>query len=166
MSTLIIVLTLFLTACTTDKLPDDWAPITTVVERRNLPNVSKYVVTTVSPYLFVNNIEQFWERYPDGSTGHEALRLHEVVHAKSQESYPSGKASWFIAYATDKEFRLREEKAGYKAGITHLVKQGEFPFWKIESIARSLSGSVYMNMTTYEEAKAWVEQTVIDARSN
>lgn len=166
MRILAIILTLFLTACTTVDLPDNWAPITTLVEREKLPGISDAVVTTISPYLFVTDIEKFWERFPKDGIEYEALRRHEVAHAVRQESYSGSKASWLIKYSTDSYFRWQEEQKGYKEEITYLVKKGRWWPWRTEVRAKTLSGPVYMNMTTYGKAKLWIEQVVKDARQS
>lgn len=164
MRALLVFLSLFLISCTTSKLPDNWAPITTLVEREGLPGVSNNIVTTVSPYLFVPDIDSFWSYYPPGGLEHEALRRHEVVHAKSQESYPGGKVAWLTKYSTNSEFRWEEEKKGYKESISFLVKSRRWWLWRTEEEAKSLSGPAYLHMTTYGKAKLWIEQIVMDAR--
>lgn len=139
-----------LTGCSSQPMPEDWAPITTIVERLQ-PNEG--VVTTISPFLIVKDIDEFWEKHPKGSAQLEALRRHETVHARSQESYANGKVNWLIRYTTEKKFRWKEEKAGYKAGILYLHEQGFFidPV----KVAKILSGLTYGYMVSYEEAHQW-----------
>jgi hypothetical protein len=150
----LILALLLLVGCTSQDLPDNWEPLTTVVERPDLPRVSKTVVTTVSPYLFVHDLDDFWEMYPEGSVQLEALRRHEVFHAKRQEEYPAGKIAWLKRYLTDKDFRWNEEKLGYREGWLHLRINGYR--LNVDAVAKILSGSGYNHMTTYDEAKQWI----------
>jgi hypothetical protein len=85
-----IILVFSLAGCATQALPESWRPLTTVVERGDLPGVESGVVTTVSPYLYTSDLDWFNERYPEGSIDHEALRLHELQHALEQEAYIGG----------------------------------------------------------------------------
>jgi hypothetical protein len=158
-----IILTL--AGCTTQALPESWDPLTTLVERGDLPGVGDTVVTTVSPNLYVRDIDDFLERYPEGSVQHEALRRHEVEHAKEQEEFVGDATGikrqirmsiWLKRYLTDKKFRLEVEKRGYKAEILYERSRGVYV--PPEVYALILSGKTYGNMISYEEALEWVRK--------
>jgi hypothetical protein len=159
-----VMLTILLVGCSTQSMPDEWDPITTLVERPAIDGVGSSVITTIQPYLYVEDIKSFWKNFPKGSVEYEALRRHEVTHAKRQKGYKWGTTSWLAQYLTSKKFRWKEEKAGYKEGITHLVKNGRWQSWRTEAKARTLSGPVYANMVSFEEAKAWVLEIVREAK--
>jgi len=144
---------LMLAGCTSQQLPDNWHPLTRVVERTNIV-VSPTVVTTVSPLLITGDLDWFNERYPVGSVAHEALRRHEVQHAIEQEEYPQGKAAWFYRYLRDKDFRWGVEQRGYKEAILYKRSQGQWI--NVEGLAATLSGNVYNNMVSFEDARKWV----------
>lgn len=149
--------------CATQELPESWRPLTTVVERGDLPGVGDGVVTTVSPYLYTSDLDWFNERYPEGSVDHEGLRRHELQHALEQEAYVDGAtgakralrlSDWIRKYLTNKSFRWEVEKRGYKADILYNRRVNP------EALAESLSGKTYNNMVTYEEALQWVRDVL------
>lgn len=159
----ISLLLLVLAGCTSQPLPANWAPLTTVMERSDLL-APQGVVTTVSPNLYVSDLDWFNEHYPENSLKHEALRRHECQHALEQEEYVGGATgwkrtarlvSWINKYLSDKAFRLEVEKRGYKAEILYFRSQGLMI--NQDHYARVLSGSTYSNMISYEEALEWVK---------
>jgi len=154
----IILLTLFVFGCSSQPMPKDWHPITTITERPGIPSVSDGTITTVSPYLIVKDIDKFWKDYPLGSARLEALRRHEVIHAKSQESYGGGKIAWLRRYLFEKKFRWEEEKKGWREEILHLKNTGHG--LNIDAIAEALSGKGYSNMVSFAEARRWVMDVI------
>ena len=149
--------------CSTNRLPESWRPLKQLVERGGLPGVGGDVVTTISPNLYVRDIDKWLEDYPEGSIQHEALRRHEVEHAKEQEAFIDGATGmkrtikmgkWISAYLRDKDFRWAVEKRGYKAEIQYERSRGiHYP---AAFYAQILSGPTYNNMVSYEEALEWV----------
>ena len=150
---LAIMFSLLMLGCTSAPMPADWAPITTIVERPSVPTLGDTTVSTVSPYLIVKDIDEFWEAYPVGSPVLEALRRHEVIHAESQEAYDEGKIAWVKRYALDRSFRWDEEKRGWKEQILHLRNTGHL--LNVGAIAEILSGKGY-DMINFAEARQWV----------
>ena len=151
--------------CSTHPLPEDWKPLTTIVERGDLPGVGDTVVTTVSPNLYVRDIDDFLDRYPRGSVQHESLRRHELEHAKEQEAFIGDAtgikrkirmAQWIKKYLSDKKFRWEVEKKGYKAEILYERSRGVFT--PPEVYAAILSGKTYGGMVSYAEALEWVRK--------
>jgi hypothetical protein len=152
-------------------LPNDWAPLTHVIERNSLPGVGDGVATTLSPYLFVSDLDWFNEVYPEGSVKHHALRIHEVQHALEQEKYAGDAtgiirsarlASWANRYLNDPEFRWAVEQKGYGAEIRYLMSRGA-PIIP-EHYASVLSGSTYNGMVSYEDALQWVWDVIRNRR--
>lgn len=157
---LVVPFVLLFSSCSTQELSSDWYPLTTLVERPDIGN--ERVVTTVSPYLYTSSLDWFNETYTPGSVPYEALRRHEVTHAKRQEA-SSSKTLWLQRYLTDKKFRYEEEKAGYKAGIEYYIKSG----WAAspEGLAETLSGKAYGSMVSYDEALIWTKKMIADAKA-
>ena len=154
-----------LAGCATQELPESWKPLTKLVERKDLPGVGDGVVTTISPNLYVKDIDDFWEDYPIGSVQHESLRRHELEHAKDQEEFigdakgihrKARMTLWIKKYLTDKNFRWEVEKKGYKAGIQYERSMGVQI--NPEVYASILSGKTYNDMVSYEEALEWVRK--------
>lgn len=150
--------------CATQELPESWYPLTTVVERKNLPGVPEDVVTTVTPYLYVSSLEWFEENYPDGSFYSEALRRHERQHALEQEAYIGEAtglkravrlADWIQEYLTNKSFRWEVEKRGYREELLYLLSLN-YPV-DAAYFAEMLSSDVYKGMVDYDVALEWVE---------
>jgi hypothetical protein len=163
----LLILILLLSGCSSQELPIDWAPLTAVIERSELPTISNTAVTTVSPYLYVSDLEWFNKRYPEGSREYHALRVHEVEHAKEQEAYIDGAtgivraarlSSWISKYLTNADFRWEIEQRGYKAEILYKLNYN-VPFVP-EHYAIILSSSVYREMVSYENALIWVWEVI------
>jgi hypothetical protein len=83
----------------------------------------------------------------------EHLKVHEKVHMRQQGNDP---ASWWKRYLVDEEFRLRQEVEAYrkqykffKSRNHDLEEQKGF----LEKIASDLSGEIYGNVISKEEAK-------------
>jgi hypothetical protein len=161
------VLLISLEGCSTQELPESWRPLTTVVERGDLPGVGHGVVTTISPYLFTSDLDWFNERYPEGSVDHESLRGHERTHALEQEEFigdatgarrAAKMSRWVQKYLTDKSFRWAVEQRGYKVDILYERAHGirVIP----EVYARILSGKTYNSMVSYDEALQWVRDVL------
>lgn len=159
--TSLLILTLI--GCQSQPLPENWAPLTTVVERPDFLS-SKGVVTTISPNLFTSDLDWFNEQYPEGSVRHEALRRHERQHALEQEEWVGGVtgwrrsaklATWVKKYLADRQFRWEVEKRGYRESILHFRNNGYTI--NVEGYAKTLSGSSYNDMVSYEEALEWVK---------
>lgn len=78
---------------------------------------------------------------------------HEKVHLRQQEKLTP--EVWWDRFFTDKEFRLQQEVEAYKSEIEYLrrmVPDRNKRFKMIQSIAKDLSGFIYGNMCTYQEA--------------
>ena len=153
--------------CTTQDLPESWRPITTLIERGDTPGVGEGIITTISPYLYTDSIDKFNEYYPEGSISHEALRRHELEHARDQEAYigdatgvlrKSRITSWIYQYIHSKEFRWNVEKKGYKAEILYLKRMN----MRISPAAYAfiLSGETYRGMVSTEDALNWVNNVL------
>jgi hypothetical protein len=156
MNYLVLFLTslLVLGGCASSEMPKDWYPITTIIERPSLWGVESGTVTTISPYLIVQDIDKFWVQNPIGSVQLEALRRHEVLHAERQEAYPLGKREWLQRYILDKEFRWQEESAGWRLDLLYLLSHGYQI--NVDDIVNILSGKEYFNMVEPERARQWV----------
>jgi len=79
------------------------------------------------------------------------LEVHEAVHAVQQ----SNPVEWWDRYYVDKEFRLSQEIEAYKAQTKFLrkyVKDRNQLHRRLDSISRDLSGAMYGNCISYDEA--------------
>lgn len=89
-------------------------------------------------------------KYPinDGS-----LIEHECTHIKQQKKI--GVIEWWDKYLEDEEFRFTQELEAYQAQwkwIKKNVKGRNDQFKMLTKIARDLSGTMYGNLITYQEA--------------
>lgn len=117
----IIILILCL-GCNSQELSKEWAPLNEVVERNKLPGLSDTAVTTISPKLFVSDLDWFNQKFPEGSVERAALRVHEVIHALEQEEYVGDSEGLNIydsvaqlAEASD----LESEYCGFESRLSH-----------------------------------------------
>jgi len=77
------------------------------------------------------------------------LIVHEIEHLKQQEKY--GLENWVEKYLTDKQFRLEMELKAYIAQLKSIKNREIRNRIRIES-AKTLSGKLYGNLISYEEA--------------
>jgi len=81
------------------------------------------------------------------------LHQHESVHVNQQKQM--GRDEWWAKYLVDADFRLQQEVQAYRVQYNLVAKRRN---WRntealLSSIARDLSGEMYGNMLTYEEAR-------------
>jgi hypothetical protein len=88
-----------------------------------------------------------------------AILVHENTHSERQ--FQAGVWRHQLRYVFSKSFRLKEEKAAYKAQIEQMVRY-QFRV-RILKIAESMSGEVYRRMVGFDEARRWVSDTVREA---
>ena len=77
------------------------------------------------------------------------LIIHENTHFKQQEEY--GLKKWVKKYLKDDEFRLKMEIEAYKNQVNSIKDRNERNRLKI-NCCRDLSGSLYGNLLTFNEA--------------
>lgn len=123
----------------------------------------------IIPHQFPPNIDKITEAFgivnplavftygdtiynPGGGIIDSYLETHELIHQRQQTGDPEG---WWEAYLADPEFRLDQELEAYGAQYRHycynkkdLGKQQEF----LIRIANDLSGPMYGNLITFDEA--------------
>lgn len=110
-------------------------------------------------------VEQFGVSFDDGvvwtvgDTIHTKYPLmpdvlvHEKVHIKQQTSF--GVTAWWDKYLNDAEFRYKQELPAYQAQwkwIKKNIKSRNDQFKMLNKIAKDLSGNMYGNLVTYQEA--------------
>ena len=83
------------------------------------------------------------------------LVAHEMTHVKQQTLYDGGPETWWDRYFVDAEFRLDQETKAYTKQVRYL-NQNELDrnrrFKMIQGIAKTLSGSIYGNIISYDKA--------------
>lgn len=150
---------LLITGCAnTQELDPKWTPLTHIVERPHLKGYES-ITTTITPNIYVADLDTFLEQAETDPVYHHALMLHEQVHAVRQKEL--GLTSWLYKYTFSPSFRLAEEKAGYEVMIRHLVKSNYFI--NREDLASGLS-NYYNGMITYDDALAWINDVIKQTR--
>ena len=78
---------------------------------------------------------------------------HEELHMKQHVQY--GFKYWWEQYLEDPEFRLAQEIEAYQAQYQYMVEHYNSKHRKflLKRIAHDLSGKLYGNLITFEEAK-------------
>lgn len=76
--------------------------------------------------------------------------LHELTHLRREKTH--GPFRWNIQYIVSQKFRLQEELAAIQVQMKYL--KSENLEYNIERQARRFSSSIYLWMTTHENAKA------------
>lgn len=88
------------------------------------------------------------------------LMKHEETHARQQKKI--GIDEWWDQFLGDRNFRLSQELEAYReqyramAGIPLEKRIGY-----LDHICKSLSGAMYGNMLTYDEAKAVITEGIV-----
>jgi len=140
-------------------LPAKYAPLEAIVERPAIPGLSSTAATTLSPYVYVVDLEDWLADHPVGTPVFDAVMLHEQVHARRQEAM--GVDAWRSEYLMSREFMWAEEQLGWYVHIQRLKRASRGRIVE-EAIARNLSK--YRNlrgrMVDYDAALAWVKDVV------
>lgn len=91
---------------------------------------------------------------PFGREVTEDLVAHEQRHSEQQGNDPEG---WWMRYLYDTDFRLSQEIEGYGAQYafakSHGVR-GKLLDWALDGMAKSLSGELYGNLLSHNEARS------------
>lgn len=90
---------------------------------------------------------------PDRSYIDVALIVHEETHMKQQSYSPE---EWWNKYLVDPSFRLSQELEAYRNQYMKLKKNIKDPFklgQRIDKLAQDLSGDIYGNLLSFNEAK-------------
>lgn len=138
-------------------LGPEWAPLEEVRERPSLPLVGDGTASTVGRVVYVRDLGDWAERYPEGSAERTALLRHERVHAVRQ--LDRGLASWVMNYLTDADRMWREERYGWAEEIEHLRAMGAWRHGDLERVTRSLAAYrtvLGARMVGEAEAREWV----------
>lgn len=164
----LLPLILVLAGCSTYDLEPEWRPITTLVERAELPFASSSATTTVGSHVYTTDLNQWLLYHQPGSSEYRAILLHEQEHARRQFSYMGlpgelAKAAWIARYLVDAGFRWSEEQRGYYLSITTLQRAGRWSKARTASTATAMSKgykSFRERMVGYSEAEAWIESVL------
>lgn len=82
----------------------------------------------------------------------EDLVQHEAIHSRQQGDAPD---VWYYQYLSDPQFRLQQEIEAYGtqyAFAKRYIKGGKFLEWALDNMARALSGPMYGNLVTHNQA--------------
>lgn len=142
------------------ELDPRYRPLVAIVERASLPFMSDTAATTISPEVFVVDLDGWLKKHPPGSSLFESVIRHEQVHAQRQEAYPGGVDPWVDRYLQDTAFMWDEEQRGWFEEIKYL-RYGNLQI-QPEGLARSLSRyrNLKGSMVSYEVALAWVQDVL------
>jgi len=147
---LLLVIALLLSAgCSSTFLEVKWRPLKEVTQSWIYPSD---VMVTIGSTIYTDDLESWKKAHPVGSISREYILRHERVHSFRQAKY--GLSNYLTKYATDGEFRWREEKLAAYVAISYLVSRGRTI--NIEKHATFLSGPAYCSMTTYKEAETFL----------
>lgn len=84
------------------------------------------------------------------------LHNHEAVHVNQQKQM--GRDEWWTKYLADTEFRLKQELQAYRVQYNTVKRKHVWQHTEelLRSIAKDLSGDMYGNIITYEEARRMI----------
>lgn len=90
------------------------------------------------------------------------LYIHELTHIRQQALFLGGEVAWWDKYMNDSSFRLSQELEAYKAQFAY-IRQSNVPKHiqklALEQIARFLSGKLYGELVSYEDALKLIEDS-------
>ena len=120
----------------------------------NPPNLEKILSAGLSPDLR-KTVFTFGDTIynPGGNLISQALLKHEETHSKQQGDDPNG---WWDKYLKDTHFRLNQEIEAYQIQykeLKKLVKDKNKLFTLLRLLAKDLSGEMYKNLLSLEEAQ-------------
>jgi hypothetical protein len=147
---------LLTTGCATHPIPTHFSPLEDIVERTI---GSDDFVTTFHNDVYVDNIESFLERKPEGSPQYNATMIHERIHSIRMGNIFS--TLWFsLVYLFDTDFMWEEEQIGWYFQLKYMQKKGILK--PVEATAAVLSKyeNLVGNMVSYNDALAWVRDVL------
>lgn len=124
-----------------------WPP--NINEIRSHFNISglDYIVYTYGQKIFV----------PSGNKMPDELIKHETTHGEQQKKM--GPKKWWDKYLADPEFRLEQELEAYRAQWRFLATASrQYRKFVLRRISKDLSGRMYGNMLTREEAQKLITE--------
>lgn len=97
---------------------------------------------------------------PGGGTIDECLMKHEETHERQQAAM--GVKEWWAKYLIDAQFRLSQEVEAYRNQYAHSLKVMARPGRRflLKTISKDLSGPMYGNIVTQEQAEALIKNGV------
>lgn len=140
------------------ELGQEWRPLVGVVRDDAIP---KGVYKTDGSLVLTGDLCDFVCRSRVDQGG---ILTHELVHIRRWEAV--GRATFDRRYTDDLGFRLAEEQAGWSAQIRYMIERGESP--DPSYIAAFMSSHYNFDgrvMIGYNDALAWVSQTIMSARA-
>jgi len=91
------------------------------------------------------------------------LEAHEEVHSLQQASYPGGVENWWANYFVLPAFRLEQEAEAYgrQMMVGGIGKDRKMRRNALQTFARALSGPIYGNCCSFEQAQEKIKQHMI-----
>lgn len=154
--TLFFGVTLLASGCTTHPIPPHFEPLEELVER---PFGGNSFVTTFHNDVWVNDIEDFLKRKPEGSLSYNATLIHERIHSIRMGNPFS--SLWFgLVYLFDRDFMLEEEQIGWYFQLQYMKQKGILK--PVEHTAAVLAkyDNLIGKMISYEDALKWVKDVL------
>lgn len=149
---LLFLVLLSLTGCKfkTFDLDNKWKPLRTISERPGIL-AKDTISTTIGSTLYVEDLDQWFERNPLGSQRFVGLMKHEQEHSKRQSK--KGVFKWLSKYLRNRDFMWNEEQRGYYLQFTSPGYH-----YNVKSRARILSNykNISGRMVSYEDALQWI----------
>jgi len=105
-------------------------------------------------YPYILSPQYVIEGYKANNPKFIALIEHEFVHFKRIEEV--GFFKWYLLYAFNPKFRLKEELLGYKKQIK-MLRENNIKV-DIDDFARILSSFTYLNMVSKDKAKSLLSE--------
>lgn len=105
-------------------------------------------------FTYGYNIHSIRQLTPD-------LLVHEMVHVRQQTTGPLSPDEWWERYLEDSDFRLAQETEAYKEQVVFLrkvVKNREDVAKQVHRIAQLLSGPIYGNLISYQQAMSAISK--------
>lgn len=133
-----------------------WFFIVGIFNKKKKEDFYNRYFTTLGRTIYVPDIDYFYKNIDS----YEAIIYHEHQHMIDIDGWPAR-----ISYIISKEKRLWFEKRGYFWNIYIDVKKyGKARASTINNVIEQLSGPMYNNMTSRENASLIVHKMIIDAK--
>lgn len=87
---------------------------------------------------------------------------HENIHTIQQKHSNIYAVWWWVKYILSRKFRYSQELEAYTVQYRFIVEHYSYSHWKefLTKICKDLSGSLYGNIVTYEEARKAIRLAV------
>ena len=149
------VLPLLASGCASHPVPEHFRPVTDIAQR---PIEIGDSITMLNTTVWVNNLDEYLKRKPEGSPLYNGDMIHERIHSIRMDGL-LGTIAFVTEYLFSTDFMWEEESIGWYYELMYLRTKGIVkPFaYTASFLSKGYSNLFGSEMISYEDALQWVK---------